>query len=135
MDDSAVRIVLNTKGTKDKEGHEVSDEIKAMLSYMDGKTPESDYSKMLDNAVKQVKQSEERRLEYMNINVFAADERILERYCVHIELIKSGKIDDEVFLSVTKLPGNEIELMKKVIAEHPEWDDEDIAEEVLSRLD
>ena len=135
MEDSSVRIVLNTKGTKDKEGHEVSDEIKAMLSYMDGKTPESDYSKMLDNAVKQVKQSEERRLEYMNINVFAADERILERYCVYIELIKSGKIDDEVFLSVTKLPGNEIELMKKVIAEHPEWDDEDIAEEVLSRLD
>lgn len=53
MNDSAMRIVLNTKGTKDKEGHEVSEEIKEMLSYMNGNAPKSEYSKMLDEAVKE----------------------------------------------------------------------------------
>lgn len=64
---------MNVKGYKDKEGHEVSQEIKELLSYMDGNSPKSDYTKMLDEAVKEVKQNEERRSEYMSINTFAAD--------------------------------------------------------------
>ena len=43
MNDEAERIVLNTKGCKDKEGHEVSESVKELLAYMEGKAPKSDY--------------------------------------------------------------------------------------------
>lgn len=51
---------------KDAEGHKVSDEIKEVLSYMNGNEPASDYTKMLDAAVKEIKQNDERRHEYMS---------------------------------------------------------------------
>ena len=47
---------------------------------MDGNEPKSDYARMLDEAVREIKQSEERRLEYMSIYANVADERDLGEY-------------------------------------------------------
>ena len=137
MNDHAKRIVLNTKGTKDKEGHEVSDEIKAMLSYMDGNAPESEYSKMLDNAVKQIKGSQERRLEYMNLNVFSADERELGDYRRVVSQIRGNNdlLSDDAMIKFMKISPEVLQLVRKVISEHPDWDDEEVADEVLAGLD
>lgn len=90
MNDAAKRIVLNAKGIVDKESHEVSDDIKEILAYMDGDAPESDYSRLLDNAVKEVKQNEGRRLEYMNINANRAEERELAKFSTYVEQIRGN---------------------------------------------
>ena len=67
INDAARWYVLNATGTKDAKGHEVSEDIKEMPAYMNGSLPKSPYAKMLDEAVKEVKRSEERRLEYMTV--------------------------------------------------------------------
>ncbi|MBE6004798.1 MAG: Rpn family recombination-promoting nuclease/putative transposase [Lachnospiraceae bacterium] len=134
MHDSAKRIVLNTKGTKDKEGHEVSDEIKKMLAYMDGKAPETEYSRMLDEAVKKIKHNEARRTEYMNINTFAIDEREMGEYMKIVSLIRINdkRFSDSDIVSILNIKPVVLYCVRKALSEHPDWDDEDIAEEVLA---
>lgn len=134
MHDSAKRIVLNTKGTKDKEGHEVSDEIKKMLAYMDGKAPESEYSRMLDEAVKKVKHNEARRTEYMYINLDRLDNIELGDYRRIVKSIRgnNGLLSDETMIEFMKITPTVLYCVRKALSEHPDWDDEDIAEEVLA---
>ncbi|MCR5777680.1 MAG: Rpn family recombination-promoting nuclease/putative transposase [Lachnospiraceae bacterium] len=135
MNDSAMRIVLNTKGTKDKEGHEVSEEIKEMLSYMNGNAPESEYSKMLDEAVKKVKHNEERRLEYMNINANSAEDKELGEYRKLVNQIRNCNYPDDLIVDILRIKGTTLVSVRNVISEHPDWDDEEVAEEVLSMED
>jgi predicted transposase/invertase (TIGR01784 family) len=134
MNDSAKRIVLNTKGIRDKKGNEVSSEIKEMLSYMDGQVPKSEYSRMLDEAVNRVKQNEERRTEYMSISAFAMDERDMGEYVTYVKLIRGnkGKLSDEDMISFMQITPIVLFCVRKALSEHPDWDDEDIAEEVLA---
>lgn len=133
MNDAAKRIVLNAKGIVDKEGHEVSDDIKEILAYMNGNAPESDYSRLLDNAVKEVKQNEGRRLEYMNINANRAEERELAKFSTYVEQIRgnTGTVSDELFMTITHIPLDFLLHTRQVISEHPDWDDEEVADEVL----
>ena len=135
MDDEAERIVLNTKGCKDKEGHEVSEAIKELLAYMDGKAPKSDYTKMLDESIKEIKQNEERRREYMSINTFAADEREMGDYIRIVQQVRgnNGLLSDDVLLKFMSIPKRILDNVRKVIGEHPDWNDEDVAEEVLGQ--
>ena len=135
MNDAATRIVLNTKGIKDKEGHEVSEEIKDMLSYMDGNVPKSEYTKILDDAVNKIKQNEDRRLEYMNINANNAEERELGEYRKIVASIRDCKYPDDIIVDILRIKGDTLTSVRQVISEHPDWDDEEVAEEVLSRED
>ena len=89
---------------------------------------------MLDEAVKKVKHNEARRTEYMYINTFAMDEREIGDYRRIVKSIrKNDKIfpDDEIisFLDIKPIV---LYCVRKALSEHPDWDDEDIAEEVLS---
>ena len=59
--DETYKIVINTKGTRG----EISDELKEVIVYLDEGKITGAYSQELDDAVKAVKNSEERRLEYM----------------------------------------------------------------------
>ena len=137
MKDHAKRIILNTKGTKDKEGHEVSDEIKAMLSYMDGNAPKSDYARLLDNAVKKVKDNQKRRHEYMNLNLFSIDERILGKYSDKVELIRDNNIpvSDEELIKILKITPEFLSCVRKAIKDNPDWDDEDVADYAISETE
>ena len=134
MNDSAKRIVLNTKGFLDKKGNEVSEDLKEMLSYMDGKPPKSEYSKMLDEAVKKVKQNEERRTEYMSINTFVMDAQEVGEYKTYVKQIRGykGNLSDDDIISFMKITPTILFCVRKALSEHPDWDDEDIAEEVLA---
>ena len=137
MNDAATWIVLNTTGTKDAEGHEVSKEIKDMLSYMNDGIPKSDYARMLDDAVKEIKQSEERRLEYMSINANIADEREVGQYSNLVNLIRSnnGFLTDEQMIGFMHITSNTLKTVRLVINLHPDWNDEVVAEKVLDLED
>lgn len=63
--DDAVKIILNTKGTKD----DVPAEMKKLLDYIDGKEPEDDFTRELDEAVESVRKNEKWRLEYMTLQM------------------------------------------------------------------
>ena len=119
------------------EGHEVSSEIKEMLSYMDGNKPASDYTRMLDKAVSEIKQSEERRRDYMSIYANAADERELGDYRTYVRSVRDndGSFTDDMIVKFLKISSNTLNNIRAVLSSHPDWDDEDVAEEVLNLED
>ena len=137
INDATQWIILNTTGTTDAKGHEVSDAVKDMLSYMNDGVPKSDYSKMLDAAVNEIKLNEERRLEYMSINVWAADEREVGQYSQVVSSVRdnNGLLDDDVITKFLKIKPDTLKIIRFVISKHPDWDDEDVAEEVLDLQD
>ena len=137
MNDAATRIVLNTTGTKDAEGHEVSDEIKDMLSYMNDGVPKSDYTKMLDDAVKEIKQSEERKVEYMSINVRDADVMDVGDYRRVVRSVRKNKhnLSDLILADTLDVVPKTIRIVRFVIKLHPDWNDEVIADKVLDLED
>ena len=135
MNNASYWYVLNTTGTMDAEGHEVSDEIKEMLSYMNGNEPKSDYAKMLDEAVREIKQNEERRREYMSIYANAADMKELGDYRTYVRQVRSSTVSDDLLTAVLKIALTTIQNIRTVISAHPDWDDEDVAEEVLNMED
>ena len=59
--DQSYKVVVNTKGTRG----EISDGLKEAIKYLEDGTVTGAYSKELDDAVRAVKSSEERRVEYM----------------------------------------------------------------------
>ena len=59
--DDALKVVVNTKGSVG----EISGELKEVLVYLDEGKATGDYTRKLDDAVRLVKSSEERRHEYM----------------------------------------------------------------------
>ena len=138
MNDASTWYVLNAMGTKDAEGHEVSEDIKQMLSWMNGAAPMSEYTKKLDEAVKEVKQSEERRRDYMmSIYPDAAEEREIGNYGRVVALIRNnnGFLSDEQMLVFMHITPSILKNVRYVINEHPDWDDEDVADEVLDMED
>ena len=117
------------------EGHEVSPEIKEMLSYMDGNEPASDYTRMLDKAVSEIKQSEERRRDYMSIYANAADEREIGEYRGFVRSVRDSTVSDDLLMTVLKISFKTLNNIRAVLSSHPDWDDEDVAEEVLNLED
>ncbi len=58
MGDDTTKIILNTKGTMD----DVTPEMKRLLDFIDGKEPEDDFTRELDEAVQSVRKNEKWRL-------------------------------------------------------------------------
>ena len=65
LSDDTVKIILNTKGILD----DVSVEMKSLLDYIDGKEPEDEFTRELDDAVNEVRDNEKWRLEYMTLQM------------------------------------------------------------------
>ena len=135
MNNASFWYVLNTAGTKDAKGHEAGDEIKEMLSCMNGNKPKSDYARMLDDAVKEIKQNEERRREYMSIYANAADMKELGDYRTYVRQVRGSTVSDDILTAVLKIALTTIQNIRALISAHPDWDDEDVAEEVLNMED
>ena len=138
--DSGIKIkddthwyVLNVKGYKDAEGHEVKDEIKELLSFMNGNDPKSDYTKMLDAAVKEVKQDDERRHTYMSIGAQMFDREMVGKYTDKVELVRNSNNDlsDDQMIAYFRITPKTLQSIRFVINLHPDWEDDEIAEEVL----
>ena len=115
----------------------MSDEIKEMLYYMNDGIPKSDYARMLDDAVKEIKQSEERRLEYMSINANIADEREVGDYRRVVSSVRDNpyNLEDYILAGTLKINLNTLKTVRFVIKLHPDWNDEIVAEKVLDLED
>ncbi len=127
----------NRKNTPGTEGHEVSDEIKYTLSYMNDGIPRSDYARMLDDAVREVKQSEEKRLEYMSINANAGDILETGQYQLVVRNVRNNKhsLSDIIIADTLDVVPKTVRTVRFVIARHPDWNDEVIANKVLDLED
>lgn len=65
LGDNTTKIILNTKGTVD----DVTPEMKKLLNYIDGKEPEDDFTRELDEAVQSVRKNEKWRMDYMTLQM------------------------------------------------------------------
>ena len=65
LGDDTTKIILNTKGTMD----DVTPEMKTLLDFIDGKEPEDDFTRELDEAVQSVRKNEKWRLDYMTLEM------------------------------------------------------------------
>ena len=128
LNDGAIKMVLNITGTIG----EISEDLKEMLHYMNGNQPTSEYTKELDQAVSAVKSSEEWRREYMTLIERDQENFRLGGYTDKVASIRegSGIVDDNVLMKVLRITPNIFYLVKDEISRHPDWDDEQVAEEI-----
>ena len=98
LSDDTVKIILNTKGIMD----DVSVEMKSLLDYIDGKEPEDDFTKELDDAVNEVRDNEKWRLEYMTLQM-----SYQEKYELGVQDgIERGALESTIALVCKKLKKN-----------------------------
>lgn len=128
LNDGAFKIFIYTKGTVG----EISDELKEVIRYMDTGVAASDYTKALDAEVESVKSDEKWRLEYMTLMESFARERYLAKTELLISQIRNaiGKLGSKQMAEFFRLPEENCEETIQMIQSHPDWDDEQIAEEV-----
>ena len=128
LGDDATKIILNTKGTVG----EISDELKALLRFMDGMEPGSEYTKDLDRAVEEVKADEKWRREFMVMNELVRESRRMGGYAVKVGQIRKNRnrfCSDELADIVIVSPETVTSIITMIDA-HPEWNDEEVAESV-----
>lgn len=128
LDDEAAKIVINTKGTVG----EISEELKAVIRYMDSGITTSDYTEALHKEVNSVKRDEKVRMSYMLLREAYARERHFGGYEKSVMLIRQNRqnfsLSDMARIFVVS-PDN-CQSVIDLITAHPDWDDEQIAEEV-----
>jgi len=95
LGDETTKIILNTKGTMD----DVTPEMKTLLDFIDGKEPQDDFTRELDEAVRSVRKNEKWRLDYMTLQM-----NYQEKYEQGVEqgnkqaalrMIEAGKLSPE----------------------------------------
>ena len=126
LGDGATKIILNVKGSVG----EISDELKALLRYMDGFTPDNDYTRRLDRAVMDVRSDEEWRREYMVLmERDRAKERLGERkFKVALVRTYRNEFSPEQLIKITFFTPDMLQTVLATIDAHPDWDDEEIVE-------
>lgn len=127
--DDSIKVVVNTKGTKG----EISDELKETIIYLDREEVADPYSKALDDAVRELKSNEERGQEYMMLMTYGAEQRVAGKYIKAVEDIRGWYCDGQDIPKVSAAKMIRITLpifdgVLKLIQEHPDWDDETVAD-------
>ena len=124
-------IIPNTKGTKGK----VSEGLKELLHYMDGCTPESEYTRDLDRGIMDVKESKEWRREYMVMMERDRNNIDLGKYAEKVATIrdfrKEYRDDRDKLARTVRIKPQTVTLILTKLDEHPDWDDEEVAEDIL----
>jgi len=133
--DDAIKVVVNTKGTKG----EISPELKEAIIYLDREEVTGPYSKELDDAVNELKSNEERGQEYMMLMTYGAEQRAAGKYIGFVEQIRRWfdkkspmpvkDAADFVGITVPQFEG-----VLSLIKEHPDWDDGEIADQADWRI-
>ena len=132
--DDEVKVVVNTKGTKG----EVSPELKEAIIYLDRGEVTGPYSKELDDAVRELKSNEERREEYMKLSMRLMEERAAGRYDDKVAAIRrwsvcGQEIPKDAEANMLEIPVSVFDGVLDLIEAHPDWDDEDVANEASWR--
>ena len=128
LGDGATKIILNTKGSVG----EISDELKALLRYMDGSAPGDDYTKALDSAVMDVRADEKWRREYMVLIERDRANRRLGKYEQSVAQVRKSRnrFTPDEQSSIYFIDLKTVKAILDVLDAHPDWDDEQVAESV-----
>ena len=94
--------------------------------------PATEYTKELDSAVEAVKTSEEWRREYMTLFLRDRENFRMGRYTDKVASIREGAgvVDDAALIKVLRISPTVFYLVKDELTKNPDWDDEQVAEEV-----
>ena len=128
LGDGATKIILNTKGSVG----EISDNLKALLRYMDGFAPGDDYTRELDRAVRDVRSDERFRREYMVlVERDRANQRLGEcrRSVAQVRAFRH-EFPPEQLARITFFTPYVLQAILDTIDAHPDWDDEQVAESI-----
>ena len=129
--DDAVKVVVNTKGTKGR----ISQQLKEVIMYLDHEEVTGSFSRELDKAVKALKESEEGRQEFMMLMAFGAEQKAAGKYMGKVEQIRGWYNDDSTIpateaAKILRVTDAQFERVLSLIKENPELDDDDIAAQV-----
>ncbi|MBR3570917.1 MAG: Rpn family recombination-promoting nuclease/putative transposase [Oscillibacter sp.] len=128
LGDGAAKVILNTKGYVG----EISGELKALLRYMGGAAPETNYTRALDGAVMSIRRDEKWRRDYM---LLAERDRMNQRLgrradrVSHVRKFR-GRFDADELAELYTLQPKAVTAILDAIDAHPDWDDETVAENV-----
>ncbi len=126
--DDAAKIIINTKGTVG----DISDELRAVIQYMDSGVATTEYTKSLDKEVATVKADEKFRREYMLYIEALANERSIGEYKRGVALIRKSSecLSTQDVANYFDVNEQDCSAVLDCIREHPDWNDEDIAREI-----
>ena len=126
--DGATKAILNTKGSVG----DISGEMKSLLRYMEGFAPDSDYTRMLDQAVMEVRSDDKWRREYMVLVERDRENRRLGERRIKVSQARAFRNDfsPEQLAKITFFPPYMLKKVLDTIDAHPDWDDEKIAETI-----
>lgn len=127
--DDAIKVVVNTKGKKG----DISPELKEAIIYLDREEVTGPYSQELDDAVNELKSNEERGQEYMMLMTYGAEQKAAGKYIGFVEQIRRwyekkssmSVMDAADYAGITP---SQFEGVLSLIKEHPDWDDETVAD-------
>ena len=128
LDDEAAKIIINTKGTVGN----ISDELKAVIQYMDSGEATTEYTKSLDEEVATVKADEKFRRQYMLYMEALANEKNLGMHMAKVSQIRKSikRLSTQEMADYFDVTEENCADVINCIQEHPDWDDEQIAEEI-----
>ena len=128
LGDGSTKIILNTKGYVG----EISEELKSLLHYMDSLVPEDEYTQELDNTVAEVRMDEKWRLEYMRLVERDRENRRLGKYTQTVAQVRKSRhrFGTDEMADIYILTPKAVALIVSAIDTHPDWDDEQIAENI-----
>ena len=131
LEDDTYKIVINTKGSIG----EISDDLKAVINYLDTGVAESEYTKELAQEVEFVKSDEKWRREYMLMMEAYAMRTDLGMHKQVVRQIRKrlrrnphGLTDD--YVDALDISMTDAITVKDALDSHPDWDDEKIAEAI-----
>ena len=128
LGDEATKIILNTKG----QTGEITNELKDLLRYMDGFAPGSAYTKALDHAVAEVRTDEKWRREYMVLLERDRANRRLGEYRTRVAQVRKfrNRFASDELAEIVFFTPELLQLVLDTIDAHPDWDDEQVAENI-----
>ena len=128
LDDEATKIIINTKGTVG----DVSDELRAVIQYMDSGMTSTEYTKFLDEEVVTVKADEKFRRQYMLLmEAYAMREETGRHMTVVSQIRKSAnRLSTQDMADYFNVATEDCTAVLDCIREHPDWDDRQVAEEI-----
>ena len=128
LDDEATKIVINTKGTVGA----ISDELRAVIRYMDSGLVSNEYTEELDTEVKSVKSDEKVRMSYMLLQEAFAIQRQNAVYGDKVRLIrrKIRQLSVADMADMFEVSTENCISVIDTIKAHPDWNDERVAEEI-----
>jgi len=124
LEDETTKIFISTKNKKDKN---ISDNLGAFLQYVNGKMPDNDFVKEIDETIKYIKQDEKERDKYMkeHLLVIDSERRGIERAKVDdIKLFsQNGHFSIDQVMQMLNVNSEDQDLFTKLIND-PEFYDE-----------